>query len=185
MSVQIARFHEAVPSRTDNPDPSIPDEVLQTILPAVYVMMGPPEIAGPERGNAAIIAEDKLFVGFVECLPGRKAPLHAHLGCTEMFLCIKGRFTFRAREGRRQTEATLGPLDMISVPAGIYRDFVNIADEPGMLLAIITVNHDAPGDQTVMDVEESRTLAARIGLEMLKKLETATGYRFPLTPDVT
>src|SRR3546814_4385681 len=77
-----------------------------------------------------------LTVTIAECPPGDSAGLHKHTGSVENFFCIQGTFEIVwGKEG--QHKVVLEPLDFISVPAGVYRDFRNVGTDLGRLLVAI------------------------------------------------
>jgi quercetin dioxygenase-like cupin family protein len=182
MSAQVVRFRELTPTPLYTPDPEVPDEVYRSILPPIYLMMGPEPFAGGAGGNKAMIGPKELFIGIIAAAPGIKIPLHAHLGSTEIFLCLTGRFRLRSRDAHGASEAVLEPFDMASVPAGTYRDFVNVTGEPALILAMSLI-HDAAADDVLIDAEESRALCERLGPELLKRVGISTGNQFQLGPE--
>jgi mannose-6-phosphate isomerase-like protein (cupin superfamily) len=122
-----------------------------------------------------------MTVAIVSCLPGDKVPLHVHHRSREVFLCLKGRFALRWNEGTTD-ETTLEPFDMIDVPVGVYRQFENVGQEPGLLLAIITdEQEDEPGDVAIAPEERSR-FAERFGPAILERLTATTGMLFTDPP---
>ena len=76
-----------------------------------------------------------FFAGFMLLPPKAKGALHNHQ-TAEVFMPIRGRMRlFWGEKGDRSVE--LGPLDMISVPPGIFRGFENVGDEDLLLLGIL------------------------------------------------
>ncbi|WP_437508518.1 cupin domain-containing protein [Sorangium sp. So ce1099] len=170
MRSRIARFKELRVHTNHATDASIPQEAFDAVNPPLYLLMahaGDPAIAGPKGMSVAIVS----------CRPGDKVPLHVHQRSREVFLCLKGRFALRWNEGASE-ETTLEPFDLIDVPVGVYRQFENVGDEPGLLLAIITDDReDEPGDVAIAPEERAR-FAERFGPEILEKLTATTGLLF-------
>jgi mannose-6-phosphate isomerase-like protein (cupin superfamily) len=174
---QVIHFRDIQPWKLHKPDPDIPEEIYQAILPPIYLLMGPRGLQGAER---AIVTDKNLTFGIVECLPGRKAPLHMHTASTELFICLKGRIKVRSVDEGGDSETILDVFDMMSAPPGAYRDFVNVTDEPALLLAVSVGDANVYEEDIIIHPEESRQIAARYGEAALKKIEAATGYRLPL-----
>jgi mannose-6-phosphate isomerase-like protein (cupin superfamily) len=107
-------------------------------------------------------------LAYVECTPGNGVPNHVH-DTNETFVVISGRWRFQwgplAEGADPDNQAELGPLDVISVPAGVPRRFVNLeapAEPPGQgarLLAVVA--GDAPANENTADaLEEIRRFRA-------------------------
>lgn len=174
---QVVHFKQLRTWKLYKPDPLIPEEALQAIIPPIYLLMGPPALTGV--GDGAIVAPRNLVMGIYECPPGEKCPLHVHTATTEVFMCLRGRLRVRTRDEAGEAEADLEVHDVISVPPGVYRDFVNVTAEPALMLAMSIGDDGAFEEDLVVHPEESRAYAARFGEDALRRLEVATGYRFP------
>lgn len=177
---QLIRFRGLRPTPLYTPDPAVPEDVYETILPPIYLLMGPSSLAGAARGNTAIVMEKNFVIGIIECAPAKKVPLHVHLATTEIFFCLKGRFRVRTRDTQGLSEVEIEPMDMILVPAGVYRDFENVTGEPALMMAMSLGEGDTDEDDLMVDREESEAFARRLGSEVLEKVSASTGYRFPL-----
>jgi len=57
--------------------------------------------------------------------PGNEGPLHLHSDVEELFFVLEGTLTCIWGDGERQIERTLGPRDLVWIPAGIWRGVRN------------------------------------------------------------
>lgn len=181
MRSRIARFGELRAHMNHTVDASIPQEAFDAVNPPMYLLMAHAAEGVAEGMEPAIAGPKGMTVGIVSCRPGDKVLLHVHHRSREVFLCLKGRFALRWNEGATD-ETTLEPFDMIDVPVGVYRQFENVGQEPGLLLAIITDEHeDEPGDIAIAPEDRAR-FAERFGPAILEKLTAATGLLFTDPP---
>lgn len=171
-SFKLVRFHETTQNTTDN-------ALLRTIFPALSLLILPRAWADGE-GRGPALVDQNLTVGVVTCPPGLRLPLHMHRRFTKAFLCLSGRFLVRTRTDEITTETVLGPLDLLSVAPGVYRDFVNLDEQPARMLVLCFGEAGVDDDDVVVDRDESRALAQRFGAAALRDLGAAIGYRFPL-----
>lgn len=169
---ELIRFRETSTNATGS-------ELLLTIFPALSLLILPRAWAdGEARGP--VLVDQNLTVGVVTCPPGLKPPLHMHRRFTKAFLCLSGRFLVRTRAHDVTTETVLEPLDLLSVAPGVYRDFVNLDEQPARMLVLCFGEAGADDDDVVVDRDESRALARRFGAAALRDLGAAIGYRFPI-----
>ncbi|WP_437590515.1 cupin domain-containing protein [Sorangium sp. So ce1000] len=181
MRSRIARFGELRVHMNHTVDTSIPQEAFDAVNPPMYLLMAHAAEDTRDGAAPAIAGPKGMSIGIVSCLPGDKVLLHVHRRSREVFLCLKGRFALRWNKGATD-ETTLNPFDMIDVPVGVYRQFENVGQEPGLLLAIITdEREDEPGDIVIAPEERAR-FAARFGPAILEKLTAATGLLFTDPP---
>lgn len=181
MRSRIARFGELRAHMNHTVDASIPQEAFDAVNPPMYLLMAHAAEGVAEGMEPAIAGPKGMSVGIVSCRPGDKVLLHVHHRSREVFLCLTGRFALRWNEGATD-ETTLEPFDMIDVPVGVYRQFENVGQEPGLLLAIITDEHeDEPGDIAIAPEDRAR-FAERFGPAILEKLTAATGLLFTDPP---
>ena len=69
--------------------------------------------------------------------PGSEGPLHLHSDVEEVFFVLEGELTCTWAEEGREVERTLGPRDMISTPAGVYRGVRNDGDTDVLMLVML------------------------------------------------
>ena len=98
--------------------------------------------------NAAIRISEGFNLGFVRTVPGKGVLMHNH-DTNETFVVISGKWRVQWNEGQDMESLDVGPLDIISFPAGCARRFENVThEEPGaehMLLFVI--GGDAPQNE--------------------------------------
>jgi uncharacterized RmlC-like cupin family protein len=178
MLKQVARFKNLKPqSSYYKKDKGIPDEAYSTVTAkTLYTLMAPSTAAGPMSATPAVISKDKLAVIIAECPPGDKPMLHAHFFTTEHFFCLNGRFKIRwGDEGEH--ELILEPFDMIAVPPGVCRDFINVSDQTAHLLVMITGEGDEDYNDIAFAPSESAIFKDKFGADVADKLETI-GFSF-------
>ncbi len=69
--------------------------------------------------------------------PGHEGPLHLHSDVEELFFVLEGTLTCIWSDGRRQIERTLGPRDLIWIPAGVWRGVRNDGDKEAAFLTML------------------------------------------------
>jgi mannose-6-phosphate isomerase-like protein (cupin superfamily) len=177
MKKRTARFSELKPYKdTLNEAHGIPPEAMQMMSSdKVYPIMSPEGWTGRSQ-IAPVKGAPGLTLTLAECPPGDSAGLHKHTDSVENFFCIEGRFQIVwGAKGEHCIE--LGPLDFVSIPKGVYRDFRNVGDVMGRLLVAIQT---APGDtrDTVVHAPEvGQEIARRFGDTTLDAM-AALGVRF-------
>jgi mannose-6-phosphate isomerase-like protein (cupin superfamily) len=120
---------------------------------------GVSEDAGTQPG----IADSTGFnVAYVGAPPDNGSAMHNHLEEVEVFIPVSGQWAIYWNEDDDMEEVVLGPMDCISVPAGVMRSFKNVCDTYGYLLVIIggTENTTVARPQSVIDA------AAAAGLQL-------------------
>ncbi|HCP01370.1 MAG TPA: cupin domain-containing protein [Rhodospirillaceae bacterium] len=92
-------------------------------------------------------------VAYVGAEPDNGSALHSHDSEVEVFIPVSGRWAIYWNEDEAAEEIELGPMDCISIPAGVMRSFKNVGDEYGYLLVIIggTENTAVSRPQNVID----------------------------------
>jgi quercetin dioxygenase-like cupin family protein len=163
---RIARYSKLVPYKDSiNAASGIPQEAMLMMSPdKVMPIMSPSGWEGRSK-VAPVKGAPGLTVTLAECPPGDSAGLHKHTASVENFFCVQGRFEITwGEEGQFST--LLEPLDFISVPAGVYRDFRNVGNELGRLLVMI---QPEPGDK-----QDAVYHAASTGEEITRRWGGAT-----------
>ena len=69
--------------------------------------------------------------------PGHEGPLHLHSDVEELFFVLEGTLTCIWSDGRREIERSLGPRDLIWIPAGIWRGVRNDGDTDVAFLTML------------------------------------------------
>ena len=176
MEKRIARFAEMVPYKdTMNVAHDIPPEAMQMMSSdKVFPIMCPADWEGRSK-SAAVKGEPGLTVTIAECPPGDSSGLHKHTDTVENFFCIEGIFEI-TWGANADNSITLNPLDFISIPAGVYREFRNVSEVLGRLFVAIqsppgekrdTVIHAAAAGDVIEERwgPTTREAMARIGVK--------------------
>ena len=69
--------------------------------------------------------------------PGSEGPLHTHHDVEEVFFVLKGQVTCFFEQNGERVERTLGPRDLVWIPAGVARGERNDTDEVALMLVIL------------------------------------------------
>jgi quercetin dioxygenase-like cupin family protein len=158
---RVARYAQLTPYKDSmNTANGIPPEAMMMMSPdKVMPIMSPLGWEGRSK-IAPVKGAPGLTITLAECPPGDSAGLHKHTASVENFFCVQGRFEITwGAEG--QHSIVLEPLDFVSVPAGVYRDFKNVGTDLGRLLVMI---QPEPGDQ-----QDAVYHAASTGEEIAKR----------------
>ena len=177
MRARLARFSDLKPYKDTLHDAhGIPPEAMQMMSSdKVYPIMSPEGWTGRSK-IAPVKGAPGLTVTLAECPPGDHAGLHKHTDSIENFFCIEGRFEIVwGRNGEHRIE--LGPLDFISIPKGVYRDFRNIGDVMGRLLVAIQTAPGDTQDRVVHAPQVGAEIARRFGDQTLAAM-SALGVQF-------
>lgn len=176
MQKRTARFKDLVPySQQHSGASKIPVEVMELLTASkVYSVMAPANYTG-RSAMAPIKSVPGAVISIAECPPGNGPGLHCHETTIENFFCLSGRFEVHwGDEG--ENCLVLEPLDFVSVPPGVSRNFINVSDELGRLFVVIQPS----GEQTdrvayapIVGTEIEQTYGADV-LNNLKEL----GFKF-------
>ena len=122
---RIARFSEL------KPDPNaFPDLKQQGGQRAVHYVISPDGLGGP----APITIRHNFHLSISVLAKGVRPTVHSH-PYNEVFMPLDARFRVLWGEGLTESEV-LGPFDIVSIPAGVFRTFENLDDQPGHMMAI-------------------------------------------------
>jgi mannose-6-phosphate isomerase-like protein (cupin superfamily) len=137
MLKRVARF-----SKLKGSDGGLPDSPLPECTRTLYAVIGfqPPSSVGdavtsPVGQDAsampAIPIAEGFNLGYCKAKPGKGPLMHNH-DTNETFVAITGRWRCEWNEGAAMEHVDLGPLDVVSLPVGVARRFMNVTyDEPG------------------------------------------------------
>jgi mannose-6-phosphate isomerase-like protein (cupin superfamily) len=137
MLKRVARF-----SKLKGSDGGLPDSPLPECRRTLYAVIGfrPPDevndaVTSPVGQDAsampAIPIAEGFNLGYCKAKPGKGPLMHNH-DTNETFIAITGRWRCEWNEGAAMEHVDLGPLDVISLPVGVARRFMNVTyDEPG------------------------------------------------------
>jgi uncharacterized RmlC-like cupin family protein len=177
MAKRTARFADLVPYKSQHDASSgIPLAVVEKLTAHnVYPIMVPEAYTG-RSSMAPIKAGERTVLAIAECPPGDGPGLHNHEITIENFLCLQGRFRVAwGDEGEHSVE--IGPLDFISVPPGVCRNFTNIGDETARLLAVIELADPTSNDRVAYAPSVADEVEHDFGADTLAKLKEI-GFKF-------
>lgn len=181
MKSRIARFKDLVSTKARIQERlGVPTEVMEMITAkASFNVMSPGALPGQISPKPAVEGGDAgvFRLGIVTCPPGQGPGLHVHYHTHETFMCLTGRWELQW--GDKGEEATvLEHLDLIAMPPGVTRRFVNVSDDDAQLLVIVQGERDKFDD--IDRVPETAEKIAQIhGRAAVDKLEAA-GWRFTI-----
>lgn len=181
MRSRIARFKDLVSTKARIQEKlGVPLEVMEMITAkATYNIMSPGPLPGQISPKPAVEGGDKgvFRLGMVTCPPGQGPGLHVHYRTHETFMCLSGRWEIQWGD-RGEEKTVLEHFDLIALPPGVTRRFVNIADEDAHLLVIVQGQRDE-FDDIDRDPQTAERIADRHGQAMVDKLQAA-GWRFTI-----
>jgi mannose-6-phosphate isomerase-like protein (cupin superfamily) len=125
---RVARFDELAGNDALFVDTAIPG-CARTIWSIVGANVG------EDRGEQPSIPAEDFHLAVARAAPGNGAALHTHT-TVEVFMPLTGRWQIFYGENEEH-ELILGPWDVCSVPAGVWRGFRNAGDEDAYLLALV------------------------------------------------
>jgi quercetin dioxygenase-like cupin family protein len=142
MEGRIARWADI---RTKGTAVMFIDSVLPGHYRMNYAVLGDTASENPDY-EVAISEPHKFQIGMFEAPPGNGPGWHTHT-YVEMFVPLTGtwKFTYGDNPGDPDgdvTEVLLGPWDVISFPAGLWRRFENASDANAVGFAVLDP-HDA------------------------------------------
>lgn len=177
MAERTARFAKLQPySQQQAAANGIPTGAMEKLTAhRVYPVMAPESYTGRSE-KAPVRGGHHVVLSIAECPPGNGPGLHCHETTTENFFCLSGRFKVSWGDAGEHS-TILEPLDFVSVPPGVSRDFKNISDEIGRLFVVIETSPDEPTDRIAYAPRVGSEVAAEFGAEARKKLEQI-GFKF-------
>ena len=177
MAKRIARFKNLKPYKQSiMENTGIPAEAVEIVsAKSVYPVMSPEGWEG-RSADAVVKGKDGLIVTIAECPPGNNPGLHRHSHTVENFFCLNGRFLISWGENG-ENSVELEPLDFISVPPGIYRDFNNISDEIARLLVMIQAPEGDVRDEVIFHPHVGKDIADKFGKKTVEAMDKI-GFRF-------
>lgn len=149
MMTRVARFKKLKGS-----DGGLPDSPLPESQRTLYAVIG---FQPPKKGNKAttspvgddaatmpaIPIAEGFNLGYCKAKPGRGPLMHNH-DTNETFIALTGKWRCEWNEGRQKRFVDLNPYDVISVPPGCARRFMNVTkgepDTEHLLMFVIGGN---------------------------------------------
>ncbi len=115
---------------------------------------------GDEAAAQSVIKISEGFnLGYVEAYPNKGASMHNH-DTNETFIPMTGRWRFSWELDGKVEHIDAGPYDVVSLPAGINRRFMNVTfDQPDKKqLMMVVIGGDTPKaeftDEVMADLRE-------------------------------
>ena len=177
MERRTARFSELKPyKKTQNDSKGIPPAAMEMVSArSVFPVMSPEDWAG-RNAMAAVQGAPGLTVSLAECPPGDNPGLHVHESTVENFICVRGRFEIAwGDDGEHST--VLEPLDFVSVPPGVCRNFTNISDETGYLYVVIQAAQGDAFDRVAFAPSLGAEIAEQFGGDTVTRMNEI-GFNF-------
>ncbi len=177
MTRRTARFGDLKPyKQTQNDAKGIPADAIEMVsAKCVYPVMSPEGWSG-RNAMAAVTGAPGLTISLAECPPGDNPGLHVHESAVENFFCVRGRFEITwGDNGEHGT--VLEPLDFISVPPGVCRNFTNISDDVGYLLVAIQPPEGDQVDNVAFAPSLGAEIAQRFGADTVARMNDI-GFKF-------
>ncbi len=177
MNRRTARFSELRPyKQTQNDAKGIPPEAMEMVsAKSVYPVMSPEGWAG-RNGIAPVKGAPGITVSLAECPPGDNPGLHAHENTVENFFCVNGRFEITWGDNGEHS-SILEPLDFISVPPGVARNFTNISDDTAYLLVVIQTPEGDAFDKVAFTPSVGEEIAKHFGAATVAQMNDI-GFNF-------
>ncbi|MCZ6605758.1 MAG: cupin domain-containing protein [Alphaproteobacteria bacterium] len=170
MERRTARFADMMPSAEPFLDTRIPEYAREAFNVIGHGVTEDPDLA------PAITAADGFNVTYIRAEPGKGAAAHDH-ATAEVFIPLTGRWTIiwsPVGDDGSLHETELGPMDVISVPAGVMRGFRNCGDDTALLLVILEGTDSGTVTWDPQVVEEARKTGLALN-EAGELIEVAQG----------
>jgi mannose-6-phosphate isomerase-like protein (cupin superfamily) len=92
--------------------------------------------------------------------PGNEGPLHLHTDVEEIFFVLEGSLTCIWSDGDSEVERTLGPRDLVWIPAGVWRGVRNDGTSDAVFLTLLGAQKpqlpDYPEGSPLSEAREKR-----------------------------
>jgi quercetin dioxygenase-like cupin family protein len=187
MMKRVARFSELEGSDGGLPDSRFPgaERILYNVIGFQPPATEDDGVVSPVGAAAARMAAVKISEGFnlgyCRAVPGKGPMMHNH-DTNETFIGITGtwRASWENEEGKVEY-IDLGPLDVISFPAGVIRRFQNVTEGPAEEYSILmfVIGGDAPGAEFTAEamqaLDAAGLLAEKGPAPVVRSTRDATG----------
>ncbi len=181
MKTRIARFKDLVSTKNRHSDKlGIPPEVMEMITAkSTFNVMSPDNLGGQLSPKPAVVGGDAgvFRLGIATCPAGNGPGLHVHWNTHETFMALTGRWEIRWGD-KGEESIILEPFDLIAVPPGVTRQFINLSDKDAHLMVIIQ-GKLGEFDDVGRVPETADAIAQKFGPKMLQKL-LDNGWQFTL-----
>ncbi len=129
---RVVRFNELAPSTQ-----GFIDSRIEGYERKIFTALGP-GVTDSSDASSAIAEAYGFNLSFVECDHGKGPVLHRH-PTSEVFVPMTGRWRFVYNDDESGA-VEVGPGDVLSVPVGVMRRFVNLSDDPSLVFVVIGGN---------------------------------------------
>jgi mannose-6-phosphate isomerase-like protein (cupin superfamily) len=129
---RIVRFKDLAPSTQ-----GFIDSRIEGYERKIFTALGP-GVTDSSDASSAISEAYGFNLSFVECDHGKGPVLHRH-PTSEVFVPMTGRWRFVYNDDESGA-VEVGPGDVLSVPIGVMRRFVNLDEEPALVFVVIGGN---------------------------------------------
>lgn len=181
MKKRTARFKELVSTKLRIlEDKGIPPDVMEMITAkTTRNVMSPGPLPGQLSPRPAVEGGDAgvFRLGIATCPPGQGPGLHVHYHTHETFMALTGRWEIQWGD-KGEESIVLETLDLVAMPPGVTRRFVNLSEEDAHLMVIIQGERDKFDDVDRVP-ETAEKIAALHGQEMLDMIESL-GWKFTI-----
>ncbi len=181
MKKQIARFQEIVPVKKHHlEEKGIPPEVLEMIMAkTTRNIMSPGPLPGQLSPKPAVEggAAGVFRLGIATCPPDQGPGLHVHYHTEETFMALTGRWEIQWGDHGEES-IMLEHLDLIAMPKGVTRRFINRSSEDAHLMVIIQGQREEFDDVDRVP-ETAAKIAEKYGQGMVEKLQSM-GWKFTI-----
>ena len=177
MERRTARFGELRPyKQTQNDAKGIPPGAMEMVsAKCVYPVMSPEGWAG-RNSIAPVKGSPGITISLAESPPGDNPGMHAHEKAVENFFCVRGRFEITWGDNGEHS-IILEPLDFVSVPPGVSRNFTNISDEMGYLFVVIQPPEGDEFDKVAFAPSVGDEITKEFGADALARMNDL-GFNF-------
>ena len=177
MARRTARFSDLKPyKQTQNDAKGIPPAAMEMVsAKSVYPVMSPEGWAG-RNSIAPVKGAPGITISLAECPPGDSPGLHSHERTVENFFCVKGRFEISWGDNGEHS-IVLEPLDFVSVPPGVNRNFTNISDDVGYLFVVIQTPEGDEFDKVAFAPRLGEEIAKQFGADTVAQMNDI-GFNF-------
>ena len=181
MKTRIARFKDLVSTKARHAESKgIPAEVMEMITAkSTFNVMSPEDLGGQLSPKPAVVGGDAgvFRLGIATCPPRNGPGLHVHWNTHETFMALTGRW--QIKWGDKGEESTIiEPFDLIAVPPGVTRQFINLSDQDAHLLVIIQ-GQKGEFDDVGRVPETAEAIKQKFGAAVLHRL-LSEGWQFTL-----
>jgi uncharacterized RmlC-like cupin family protein len=131
--------------------------------------MAPTNYKGGRHSGAKVKGAPGIVVTIAEVPPGTCNALHDHSQAVENFFCVSGQLEI-CWGNNGEHSITLRPMDFISVPPGVLRQFKNITNEPAYVYAVNQIRTEEQGDQISYPTSVAAEIESEFGEQTVVSL---------------